>query len=113
MNACLLTACSDSIAAYTQVRPMMGVALTLLSRTAFTMTTFVAVTSYAMRQGTKPAAAHQVALQFFWFLTCAALKTRITCYTPTVPAAVNAGTVASLLAVHAALVASKRIAVLS
>ena len=52
---------------------MLGVAWTLLSRTAFTMTTFVTVTSYAMQQGTKPAAAHQVALQFFWFLTCAFL----------------------------------------
>ncbi len=55
---------------------MMGVALTLLSRTAFTMTTFVAVTAYAMKQGTKPAAAHQVALQFFWFLTCASPSPR-------------------------------------
>ena len=49
---------------------MLGVAWTLLSRTAFTMTAFIAVTSWAMAQGTKPAAAHQVALQVFWFLTC-------------------------------------------
>ena len=72
---------------------MMGVALTLLSRTAFTMTTFVAITSYAMRQGTKPAAAHQVALQFFWFLTCAPLiaKTQMLTLPRTLPTALWAG----------------------
>ena len=65
-----------------QVRPMLGVAWTLLSRTAFTMTAFIAVTSWALTQGTRAAAAHQVALQFFWFLTCAPLRTLASAHWP-------------------------------
>ena len=70
-GSCRLSLLDQVMSRRAQVRPMLGVAWTLLSRTAFTMTAFVAVTSWALTQGTKAAAAHQVALQFFWFLTCA------------------------------------------
>ena len=51
-------------------RPYLGVASTLLARTLFTMCSYTSITAAATSLGTPQAAAHQVTLQLFWFLSC-------------------------------------------
>ena len=51
-------------------RPYLGVASTLLARTLFTMCSYTCITAAATSLGTPQAAAHQVTLQLFWFLSC-------------------------------------------
>ena len=50
--------------------PYLGVASTLLARTLFTMCSYTCITAAATSLGTPQAAAHQVTLQLFWFLSC-------------------------------------------
>ncbi|KAL0055499.1 hypothetical protein WJX82_001214 [Trebouxia sp. C0006] len=50
-------------------RPYLGVATTLLARTLFTMCSYTSITAAATSLGTPEAAAHQVTLQLFWFLS--------------------------------------------
>lgn len=50
-------------------RPYLGVASTLLARTLFTMCSYTCITAAATSLGTPQAAAHQVTLQLFWFLS--------------------------------------------
>jgi hypothetical protein len=54
-------------------RPYLGVATTLLARTLFTMCSYTSITAAATSLGTPEAAAHQVTLQLFWFLSCRSL----------------------------------------
>eukprot|EP01026_Neomeris_dumetosa_P013809 TRINITY_DN14897_c0_g1_i7.p1 TRINITY_DN14897_c0_g1~~TRINITY_DN14897_c0_g1_i7.p1 ORF type:complete len:550 (-),score=45.60 TRINITY_DN14897_c0_g1_i7:349-1971(-) len=51
-----------------ELKPFMGVASTLLLRTVFTMLAYTVVSTAATLLGTIETAAHQVALQIFWFL---------------------------------------------
>eukprot|EP01025_Chloroclados_australasicus_P069155 TRINITY_DN9707_c1_g1_i1.p1 TRINITY_DN9707_c1_g1~~TRINITY_DN9707_c1_g1_i1.p1 ORF type:complete len:784 (-),score=40.85 TRINITY_DN9707_c1_g1_i1:1146-3497(-) len=51
------------------LKPFAAVAGTLLLRTMFTMLAFTAISVSATMLGTIPTAAHQVALQVFWFLS--------------------------------------------
>ena len=51
-------------------RPYLGIATTLLARTVFTMCSYTSITAAATSLGTPEAAAHQVTLQLFWFLSC-------------------------------------------
>ena len=51
-------------------KPYLGVATTLLARTVFTMCSYTSITAAATSLGTPEAAAHQVTLQLFWFLSC-------------------------------------------
>lgn len=50
-------------------KPYLGVATTLLARTVFTMCSYTSITAAATILGTPEAAAHQVTLQLFWFLS--------------------------------------------
>lgn len=51
------------------LRPFLGMATTLLSRTIFSMAAFSIITGAATMRGTVASAAHQVALQVFWLLS--------------------------------------------
>eukprot|EP01025_Chloroclados_australasicus_P036544 TRINITY_DN3726_c0_g2_i12.p2 TRINITY_DN3726_c0_g2~~TRINITY_DN3726_c0_g2_i12.p2 ORF type:complete len:570 (-),score=58.92 TRINITY_DN3726_c0_g2_i12:1201-2910(-) len=53
---------------YSELRPFLGVASALLLRTVFTMWAYTTVSAAASMLGTIETAAHQVALQIFWFL---------------------------------------------
>ena len=51
------------------LKPFLGMASVLLSRTIFSMAAFTIITGAATTRGTLAAATHQVCLQLFWFLS--------------------------------------------
>jgi Na+-driven multidrug efflux pump len=51
------------------LKPFIGMASVLLSRTVFSMAAFTIITGAATARGTAAAATHQVCLQLFWFLS--------------------------------------------
>ncbi|KAK9820079.1 hypothetical protein WJX72_005873 [[Myrmecia] bisecta] len=59
----------QGLPSFAAFRPFMGVAIILLTRTAFTMLAYTGVTTAATLLGTVSAASHSVALQVFWFLS--------------------------------------------